>query len=103
VHHWHANQVGGLGFAPRSDVLFSGGAESVLVKWLDGQPQFLPRIGGGLNLISLFFPVSRHSACRAEWRNCFVLLCACAKKVKNRGWRSASRGLWIISKTIVLL
>jgi len=48
VQHWHANQVGGMGFAPRSDVLFSGGAESVLVKWLDGQPQFLPRIGGGI-------------------------------------------------------
>jgi len=48
VQHWHANRVGGMGFAPRSDVLFSGGAESVLVKWLDGQPQFLPRIGGGI-------------------------------------------------------
>lgn len=47
VEHWHANQVGGMSFAPRSEVLFSGGAESVLVKWLDGQPQFLPRIGGG--------------------------------------------------------
>ena len=51
MQHWHANQVGGMGFAPRSDVLFSGGAESVLVKWLDGQPQFLPRIGGGYYLL----------------------------------------------------
>jgi hypothetical protein len=33
----------------------------------------------------------------AEWQDCFVLLCACAQKVQNKGWQSANRGLWIIS------
>jgi len=51
THHWHANAASSLSFAPRSDVLFSGGAESVLVKWLDGEPQFLPRIGAGIRKV----------------------------------------------------
>ena len=45
AHHWHANSLPALSFAPNSEVLFTGGAESVLVTWLDGEAQFLPRIG----------------------------------------------------------
>jgi hypothetical protein len=49
------------------------------------------------SLLSLFLTVSCHSALRAEWQDCFVMLCAIAQKVQNKGWQSANWGLWIIT------
>jgi hypothetical protein len=34
-------------------------------------------------IVTQFFPVSCHSALWAEWQDCFVLLCACAKSAKQ--------------------
>ena len=73
VQHWHANKLGGMAFAPRSEVLFSGGLESVLVKWLGSEPQFLPRIGQGFFATNLIHYYNNSQgtqfSCARDFRN----------------------------------
>ena len=51
ILHWHSLAVSSLCWSEAGEVLYSGGAEAVLVKWRQeegSQPSFLPRLGAAI-------------------------------------------------------
>jgi NET1-associated nuclear protein 1 (U3 small nucleolar RNA-associated protein 17) len=55
VFHWHAHRVTCLAFSQDGSYMISGGEEAVLVIWqlATGHKQFLPRLGGTINTLSI--------------------------------------------------